>query len=119
MSFKTAVGILVLIVVLIVGLKTVPIMYKGYIALPGTCKGAVDLYKKYGATYVQTEMNDRLDTLNVPREKREIYVRVSGSKVYGTIIYFDTADFYGKYQKDFYFQEECEGERSSVYDRGR
>jgi hypothetical protein len=52
--------------------------------------------------------------LGIPKDKREHTVTLTENAVVVTISYDDTADFFGKYQKDFSFYYECEGELKSV-----
>ncbi|HXG30208.1 MAG TPA: hypothetical protein VNK81_01060 [Thermodesulfobacteriota bacterium] len=114
MSIKSVFWILVLAFLFYVGFKVVPIYYRGIIGIRAVCKEQADLYHKYGRDYVFKSLDEALDRMGIPKEKREHTVTVTENAVVITITYSDTADFFGKYKRDFGFYYECEGELKSV-----
>lgn len=115
MNLKLIFGLLVLAFLFLVGFQVVPIVYKGYIALPGICTENVELYQKYGTRYVLQGANNKLDDMNMPKQKREIYFEKDDENVYLTLIFYDTANWFDKYKKDFYFEVECDAPRKSLF----
>lgn len=114
MNLKSIFWVLVLALIFYVGFKVVPIYYRGIIGLRSVCKEQADLYHKYGRDYVFKSLDESLDSIGIPKDKREHTVNVTENAVVVTITYNDTADFFGKYQKDFSFYYECKGELRSV-----
>lgn len=115
MSAKAIFWIVVLALIFYVGFKVVPIYYRGVIGIPGVCKEQADAYKKYGRDYVFKRLDEALDEIGIPKDKRTQTVEVTDKAVVVTIGYTDTADFFGKYTKTFDFHYECAGELKSVY----
>lgn len=115
MNLKLIFGMLVVAFLFLVGFQVVPIVYKGYIALPGICTDNVEMYLKYGDLYVLQGVRGKMDTLNMPKQKREIYFEKDDENVYLTLIYYDTANWFDRYQKDFYFEVECDAPRKSLF----
>ena len=115
MNAKAIFWILVLALIFYMGFKVVPIYYKGMIGIPGVCKEHADAYKKYGRDYVFKRLDEALDGIGIPKDKRTQTVEVTDKAVIVKIDYNDTADFFGKYTKTFDFHYECSGELKSVY----
>ncbi len=114
MNLKSIFWVLVLALIFYVGFKVVPIYYRGIIGLRSVCKEQADLYHKYGKEYVFRGLDESLDNLGIPKDKREHNVTIKENSVLVTITYEDMADFFGKYQRDFSFNYECEGVLKSV-----
>jgi hypothetical protein len=114
MNLKSIFWVLVLALLFYVGFKVVPIYYRGIIGIRSLCKEQADLYKKYGRDFVFKSLDEGLDSIGIPPDKREHTVTVTDQNVVVTITYFDTADFFGRYKKDFEFFYQCEGELKSV-----
>jgi hypothetical protein len=114
MNLKSIFWIAFLALILYVGFKVVPIYYRGIIGVRGVCKEQADLYKKYGREYVFKGIDESLTEKGMPKDKREYTVNVTEDKVVINISYSDTADFFGRYQKTFDFNYECEGELRSI-----
>jgi len=115
MNLKSIFWVLVLALIFYVGFKVVPIYYKGILGLRTVCKEQADLYHKYGRDSVFRGLDESLESMGIPKNKRESTVTVKENSVVVTITYEDTADFFGKYQKDFTFYHECEGVLRSVF----
>lgn len=115
MGLKAIFWILVLALIFYVGFKVVPIYYRGIIGLPGVCKEHADEYKKYGSDYVLKRLDEALDEIGIPKDKRTQTLEVTDTAVIIKIDYTDTADFFGRYTKAFGFHYECTGELKSVY----
>lgn len=111
---KSIFWVLVLALLFYVGFKVVPIYYRGIIGVRGACKEQADLYKKYGREYVFRELDEAFNRMGIPKDKREHTVTVTEDSVIITISYVDTADFFGRYRKDFEFYHQCRGEIKSV-----
>lgn len=114
MNLKSIFWVLVLALIFYVGFKVVPIYYRGVIGLRTVCKEQADLYHKYGREYVFKGLDEALDDIGIPKDKREQTVTLNENAVVVAITYEDTADFFGKYQKDFSFYYQCEGVLRSV-----
>ena len=117
MSVKTLIVLLLIILISVVGYQVLPVLYKGYITIPAVCKEGAEVYKKYGMRYMRTDMATKLAGLGVPRHKKDIYVELDKDNVYVTIVYEDWVNFYDYYERDFYFEHTCIGERKSLYYR--
>ncbi len=115
MNLKAIFWILVLALIFYVGFKVVPIFYKGMIGIRGACTEAADLYKKYGQTYTFKSLDETLNGMGIPKDKRTQTVEVTDKAVIVKIDYIDTANFFGRYTKTFSFHHECTGELKSVY----
>jgi hypothetical protein len=115
MSAKTIFWILVLALIFYVGFKVVPIYYKGIVGIRGACSEAADLYKKYGQAYTFRSLDEALEQMGIPKDKRTQTVEATDKAVIVKIDYSDTAEFFGRYRKTFDFHYECEGELKSVY----
>jgi hypothetical protein len=117
MNLKTFFYLVVLIAIFLIGLKLVPVYYKGYISVPGVCKEAAESYKKYGPEFVMRDIGERLDNLGIGGPQREVHLDKQGEDIMITITYDETVDFWGKYQRDFHFEKVCTGKTSSIYYR--
>ena len=106
--------LIVLAVIFLIGYEAVPVLYKGFITVPGVCQEGVDMYKKYGPEFVLRDVGERLDTLGIPRDKRSVQLEREESNVYLTIYYTDVIDLYGKYRRVLYFDKTCKSAASSV-----
>lgn len=115
MSLKAIFWILVLALVFYMGFKVVPIYYKGIIGIRGACKEAADLYHKYGQDYTFRSLDEALNDMGIPKDKRAQSVEVADKAVVIKIDYSDSADFFRRYTKTFDFHYECTGELKSVY----
>ena len=100
-----------------VGFKVVPIYYKGIIGIRGVCKQNADDYHKYGRGYIRRGINETLENIGIPKSKRNFKINVDNDRkiVVVQIIYKDSANFFDKYTKEFYFSYECEGVTKAVY----
>lgn len=107
--------IIVIALIFYIGFKVVPIYYRGLIGIRGACKEQADLYKKYGRDYVFRALDDSLNSMGIPKDKREYSVNVTESAVIISITYYDEAEFFGRYTKEFEFNYECEGVLKSVF----
>jgi hypothetical protein len=115
MGLKAIFWILVLALIFYVGFKVVPIYYRGIIGIRGACSEAADLYKKYGQAYTFKSLDESLNDIGIPKDKRTQSVEATDTAVVVKIDYSDTADFFGRYTKTFDFHQECTGELKSVY----
>jgi hypothetical protein len=115
MNIKLIFWFLVIVIALYVGFKVVPIYYRGVLGIRGVCKENVDLYHKYGSTYISNAVNEGLTRAGIPPDKRKFSITNTDEAVIITITYHDQADFFGRYRKDFNFRYTCEGVLSSVY----
>lgn len=117
MNLKALFYLVVVIFIFLLGFKLVPVYYKGYISVPGVCKEAAESYKKYGSEFVMRDIGERLDTLGIKSPQREVHIEKQGEDIIITIVYDETVDFWGKYQRDFHFEKVCTGKTSSIYYR--
>lgn len=114
-SWSSLFWLLVLVLIIYVGIKVVPIYYKGYIGIRGVCQENADVYHKWGRGYIDTGIAESLTDMGIPPEKRQVIIRKGDESIYITINYRDRANFEDYYIKDFEFQYECEGVLKSVY----
>lgn len=115
MSIKLIFWSLVIIIAFYVGFKVVPIYYRGIIGIRGLCKENADVYHKYGPKYISNALDEGLTRLGIPPDKREVSINRTEEAVIITISYYDEADFFGRYTRDFEFRYTCEGVLRSVY----
>lgn len=115
-NFKTVFWFSILILVFFVGLKVVPINYRGIFGLRSICQEYADVYHKYGLSYITRAINEDLTNIGVPKSKRQLFIDRTEDAVIITIIYEDQTNFFDKYYKTFKFQHECEGVLKSVYE---
>jgi len=106
---------IVFVAIFWIGYKSVPVLYKGFVTVPGVCQEGVDMYKTYGREFVLRDVGERLDTLGIPKDKRSVRLEREESRVYLTIYYSDVIDLYGKYRRVFYFDKTCESAVSSLF----
>lgn len=116
MNIKAILSFLAILLLLYVGFEVVPILYRGIVSIRGICKENADSYHKYGSGYISTAINDALTRTGIPPEKRRFSINLGEESVSITIVYFDQADFFGRYEKDFNFSYTCEGVLKSVYE---
>jgi len=114
MRLSTIFWIIVLALVFYIGFKVIPIYYRGLWGIRQACKEQADLYKKYGREYVFKGLDETLQNMGIPKDKREHTVQVTDEAVIVSISYYDEAEFFGRYIKDFSFYYECEGALKSV-----
>jgi len=114
MNIRAVFTLLVVAGAFMVAFELAPVLYKGYVTVPGVCKEAVDQYKKYGPGYVIRDINERLDSLAVPRDRREVRMARDEETVYVTITYTDQVDFWGYYRRTFHFRQQCDSPVASV-----
>lgn len=117
MNAKVLIVLLLVILISVVGYKAVPVLYAGYITIPAVCREGADVFKKYGMRYMRTDITSKLAGLGVPRDKQDIYTELDEDKIYVTIVYEEWVNFYDQYERYFYFEHTCEGERKSLYHR--
>ena len=98
-----------------VGIKVVPIYYRGIFGIRGVCKENADVYHKYGRGYVQSGISEMLENIGIPKDKSEFTITPEGDKIVIEITYRDSASFFDRYTKDFEFDYECDGVLKSVY----
>jgi len=114
-SLSSIFWLLVLVLVLYVGIKIVPIYYRGVVGIKAVCKENADIYHKYGSGYVNTSIPEALEDMGIPKDKRKYSVSVKNDNVNIWIYYNDTANFADYYVKNFEFEYECSGVLKSVY----
>ncbi len=114
MHLKKIFYIIVIALSFSVGFKIVPVLYRGYISVPGACQEAAETYKRYGQEYLLRDVNERLDVLGIGKDKRLVNMEVENGRVYITITYIEMVDFYGQYQKVFHFDKTCSAPASSI-----
>jgi hypothetical protein len=115
MNIKLIFWLLVIVSVLYVGFKVVPIYYRGVIGIRGVCKENADVYHKYGSKFISNALDEGLTRAGIPPDKRKFSITRTDKAVIVTINYYDHADFFGRYRKDFDFRYTCEGVLRSVY----
>ncbi len=98
-----------------VGIKVVPIYYRGIFGIRGVCKENADVYHKYGRGYVQSGISEMLENIGIPKDKSEFTITPEGDKIVVRIRYEDQASFFNRYTKDFEFDYKCDGVLKSVY----
>ncbi len=114
MKFSNILWIIVIALIFYIGFKVVPIYYKGLIGIRGVCKEQADLYKKYGRAYIFRGIDESLNGMGLTEDKREYTVNVTENAVLISITYYDEAEFFDRYTKEFEFSYECEGALKSV-----
>jgi hypothetical protein len=78
-------------------------------------QGASRPIQKYGREYVFKNLDEALENMGIPEDKREHTVNVTEDAVIVSITYNDKSEFFGRYTKDFNFNYECKGGLRSVF----
>ncbi len=116
-SLSSVFWILLLALIFYVGIKVVPIYYRGIFGIRGICQENADVYHKYGRGYVQSGISEMLRNIGIPKEKSEFTITAEDDKIVIWIGYRDQARFFDRDDLtfDFEFDYECEGVLKSVY----
>jgi len=114
-SWGSIFWVIILAFIFYFGFKVVPIYYRGVFVIKGICKENVDVYHKYGRSYVHSGLAENLDRAGVTKDKRQYNISKSGNSVYVWIYYEDSATFFDRYTQHFEFETECEGVLRTIY----
>ena len=114
-SLSSVFWILLLALIFYVGIKVVPIYYRGIFGIRGICQENAEVYHKYGRGYVQSGISEMLRNIGIPKENSEFSITPEDDNIVISITYRDSATFFDRYTKDFKFEYECEGVLKSVY----
>lgn len=114
-SLSSIFWLLVLVLIFYVGIKIVPIYYRGIIGIRAVCQENADIYHKYGSEYLNSNIPEALEAIGIPKDNGQFGISVRNDAVYIWIEYHDTANFADYYVKNYEFEYECEGVLRSVY----
>ncbi len=109
-SLKLIFYILIIVALIYFGEKFVPVYYRAYIGARGACKAALENYKKYGYDYTLLRFREKLDEIGIPKEKRKTSIQVKEDTVTVAISYEQKVNYLVKYEKNFDFYFDCQGE---------
>ncbi len=107
--------LIVIMLIVYLGYATIPLYFRGIFGIRGVCKQNVEVYHKYGMQFVGKRINEDLDNLGIPKEKRDFSVNVMEDKVVVEIGYVDQINILDRYRKKVEFYYQCEGVLKSVY----
>lgn len=109
-SFKLVFYILIIVVLIYFGDKFVPVYYRAYIGARGACKAALENYNRYGHDYTLNRLKETLDSIGIPKEERKTSIQVEEGTITVAISYKQKVNYLVKYEKNFDFYFDCQGE---------